>query len=266
MSKNDIAAPGKPSRSTPRSKAQPRYVWLHQSLLNDIVSGKYPVGALLPTEAQLSATYGVSRHTVREATRKLVDTGMIARYPSIGTVVTATKPGASQPSYVAGLGSVNDLLAYTGQTRLEVFGETVAVTDEAMAESMQCELGSKWVVFHTNRCLVDSGRVISYTRVLIRPEFEKIKEKLHGNHPSIYQMLQDDYGQEIHRIRQQIEATLMPENALFQIGLESGSPALRMLRAYFDPQDRLLTASENFYIADRFKLQTDWERGKNPEF
>jgi DNA-binding GntR family transcriptional regulator len=49
---------------------------------------------------------------------------------------------------------------------------------------------------------------------------------------------------------------------LFQLGLESGSPALRMLRAYVDPQDRLLTVSENFYIADRFKLQTEWERGE----
>lgn len=256
--------PAKPTRATPRSKTQPRYAWLHQSLLNDIVAGKYPVGSLLPTEAQLSATFGVSRHTVREATRRLVDTGMIVRYPSIGTVVTSAQPGAAQPSYIAGLGTMKDLLAYTDQTRLEVFGETLAVADDAMAESLRCEPGSKWLVFHTNRCLVESGRVISYTRVFIRPEFEGIKQKLHGNHPSIYKMLQDDYGQEIHRIRQQIEATLMPENALFQLGLESGSPALRMLRAYFDPQDRLLTVSENFYIADRFKLQTDWERGDEP--
>lgn len=264
MSKNDGKPLGKPTRATPRSKTQPRYAWLHQSLLDGITSGKYPVGSLLPTEAQLSATFGVSRHTVREATRRLVDTGMIVRYPSIGTVVMSAQPGATQPSYVAGLGSMKDLLAYTDQTRLEVFGETVAVADEAMAESLRCEAGSKWLVLHTNRCLVENGRVISYTRVYLRPEFERIKEKLHGNHPSIYKMLQDDYGQEIHRIRQQIEASLMPENALFQLGLDSGSPALRMLRAYFDPQDRLLTVSENFYVADRFKLQTEWERGEEP--
>lgn len=260
MPKQANPSPARPTRATPRSKAQPRYAWLHQSLLNDIVSGKYPVGALLPTEAQLSATYGVSRHTVREATRRLVDTGMIARYPSIGTVVTAARPGESAPSYVAGLGSTKDLLAYTDQTRLEVFGETVAVADDSMAEALRCEVGSKWVVLHTNRCLNDSGRVISYTRVYIRPEFQHIKQKLQGSHPSIYKMLQDDYDQEVHRIRQEIEATLMPENALIQLGLESGSPALRMIRAYFNPQDRLLAVSENFYIAERFKLQTEWER------
>ncbi len=177
MPKNDGTPLAKPTRATPRSKTQPRYAWLHQSLLNDIVSGTYPVGSLLPTEAQLSATFGVSRHTVREATRRLVDIGMIVRYPSIGTVVTSAQPGVARPSYVAGLGSMKDILAYTDQTRLEVFGETVAVADEAMAESLRCEAGSKWLVLHTNRCLVEDGRVISYTRVYLRPEFEKIKEK-----------------------------------------------------------------------------------------
>lgn len=257
-----VATSVRPTRATVRSKTQPRYVWLHQCLLNDITSGKYPVGALLPTEAQLSATFGVSRHTVREATRKLVDTGMIVRYPSIGTVVTAAQPGTSQPSYMAGLGSMKDIMAYTDQTRLVVFGETVAVADEALAESLRCEVGSKWVVLHTNRCLIESDRIISYTRVYLRPEFENIKHELHGNHPSIYKQLQDNYGQDIHKIRQQIESTLMPENALIQLGLDSGSPALRMFRAYFDPHDRLLTVSENFYIADRFKLLTEWVSGE----
>jgi len=31
-----------------------------------------------------------------------------------------------------------------------------------------------------------------------------------------------------------------------------------MMRAYYDPQDRLLVVSENYYIADRFKLRSDW--------
>ncbi|MEI2415444.1 GntR family transcriptional regulator [Orrella sp. JC864] len=261
MTRNPPGNAVRPTRATPRSKTQPRYAWLHQCLLNEIISGKYPVGSLLPTEAQLSATFGVSRHTVREATRKLVDTGMIVRYPSIGTVVTSAQPGAKLPSYVAGLGSMKDILAYTDQTRLELFGETVAVADEAMAESLRCEPGSKWVVLHANRCLVDNGRVISYSRVYLRPEFAAIKQRLRGNHPSIFKMLQEDYGQDIHRVRQQIEGALMPENALIQLGLEPGSPALRMLRAYFDPAERLLTVSENFYIADRFRLSTEWTKG-----
>ena len=58
-------------RATRKADAPPRYVWLHACLHNDINSGIYPVGTFLPTEEQLGKTYGVSRHTVREATRKL---------------------------------------------------------------------------------------------------------------------------------------------------------------------------------------------------
>ncbi len=98
---------------------QPRYAWLRERILKDITSGKYAVGSLLPPEKQLAETYGVSRHTVREATRKLADTGQISRQPGRGTVVCSVK----EPSpYVAGLGTAEDLVAYTSATRLEVLG------------------------------------------------------------------------------------------------------------------------------------------------
>lgn len=251
--------PIRPSRALQRGRVPPRYAWLHASLLGDIASGKYPVGSLLPTEAQLCEQYGVSRHTVREATRRLVDSGMIARYPSIGTVVKSAQP-AMQPSYVAGLGSMQDLMAYTDQTRLQAFGDAVVTADEAMVRDLRCEPGSRWVRLEANRCLIESGQVISYSRVYLRPEFGRIREQLHGNHPSILRLLQTDYGQEVHRIRQEIEPTLMPDEAVRQLGLQPGSPALRMLRAYFDPGDRLLAVSENFYVAGRFKLALDWTK------
>lgn len=261
MNPDQQKPPARPARRNARGRGLPRYMWLHQILFNDITSGKYPVGSLLPTEAQLSANFGVSRHTVREATRKLVDAGMIVRYPSIGTMVTAAQPQTAQPSFIAGLGSVQDIYAYTDKTRLEVFKQDIAVADEAMASAMRCEPGSKWIRLDANRRMVENDRVISYTRVYLRPEFEAITQHLHGNHPSFFKMLQEDYGQEIHRVRQQIEATLIPESALQQLGVEKGSPALLMLRAYYDPQERLLIVSENYYIADRFKLQTDWTHG-----
>ncbi len=257
-------APAKAGRESARGgRSLPRYMWLYQILYNGISAGTYPLGSLLPTEAQLSAEYGVSRHTVREATRRLVDAGMIVRYPSIGTVVTATHPQNSQPSFVAGLGSLQDIFSYTSQTRLEVFDQHLTTVDRAMAETMQCEPGSKWLRLDARRLLVENDRVLSYTRTYLRPEFEGIVARLRGKHPSFFQMLRDDYGQDVRRVHQQIEATLMPEVAQQELGIEEGSPALLMLRAYYDPHNRLLVVSENYYIADRFKLQSDWTLGED---
>ena len=246
-----------------KANAPPRYVWLHQCLLTDISSGKYPVGSLLPTEEQLGKIYGVSRHTVREATRKLVDSGLISRHPSIGTVVRASKPAAP---YVSALGSLKELMDYTNTTRLEVLGETRIKADELMARDLRCEVGSEWIELQTKRHLAGQDAPISFTKVYLRPEFAGIKAQLHGDHISIYAMLHKLYAQEVESVLQQIEATLMPAEAAKLLHLKAGSPALRMLRCYFDKSGRMLSASINLYIADRFQLVTSWNKASPASF
>ena len=240
--------------------AMPRYAWLQQSLLTDIASGKYPVGSLLPTEDQLGKIYGVSRHTVREATRKLVDSGLIVRRPGIGTVVRAAR--APQP-YVAALGSLKELMDYTSTTRLEVLGQSLVTADEAMARDLRCEPGSQWLELQTRRHLAGQDAPISFTRVYLRPEFAGVREHLHGDHPSIYELLRTLYHQQVDSVLQQIEATSMPAAAAKLLKLKAGSPALRMLRCYFDRAGRLLTASANLYVADRFQLVTSWSQSSS---
>ncbi|GAA4342956.1 GntR family transcriptional regulator [Pigmentiphaga soli] len=252
--------PERENRPAKERKLLPRYAWLHQCLLQDIGSGKYAVGSLLPTEAELSKAYGVSRHTVREATRRLVDSGMIRRQPSTGTVVTAARPTWPSPSYAAALGTMQEFMAFTERTRLEVFDEEVITLDEGEAGRLRCEVGSRWLLWHANRRLVEEDKIITYTRAMVRPEFESIKDRLHGNHPSMYRMLQEQFGQEVYKVEQEIESVLMPAVAVAQLGLDEGSPALRIVRAYRDRHDRLLTLSDNYYIANRFRLLTAWTK------
>lgn len=52
-----------------------------------IIGGFYPVGALLPKEGELTAEYGVSRTSVREAMRVLAAKGLVDIRQSIGTRV-----------------------------------------------------------------------------------------------------------------------------------------------------------------------------------
>ena len=248
-------------RASRAAAASPRYVWLHDCLLNDIKSGKYLVGSLLPTEAQLGKAYGVSRHTVREATRKLVDSGLISRRPSIGTVVLAAKPAGP---YVAALGSLKELMDYTNTTRLELLGQARIKADAKLAHELHCDIGSPWLALQTKRHLAGQDAPISLTTVYLRPEFEGITAHLHGDHPSIYALLDTLYGQKVTSVMQQIEATLMPADAAIMLHLPAGSPALCMLRCYFDAGEQLLTASVNLYVADRFRLVTSWYSNTPP--
>ncbi|WP_028478166.1 FadR/GntR family transcriptional regulator [Nocardia sp. CNY236] len=61
-----------------------------EQLRAEIRSGRWPVGARIPTEPELTELTGTGRNTVREAVQALVHTGMLERRQGSGTYVIAT--------------------------------------------------------------------------------------------------------------------------------------------------------------------------------
>lgn len=57
-----------------------------------IGSGEFPAGSWLPNESRLCARFAVSRVTVREAVRVLVEEGYVVRVHGVGTHVTPRPP------------------------------------------------------------------------------------------------------------------------------------------------------------------------------
>jgi DNA-binding GntR family transcriptional regulator len=249
------ASSGDASGRAPAKPGQPRYAWLRERILKDIGSGKYAVGSLLPSEVQLAKTYGVSRHTVREATRTLVGSGQISPQPGHGTRVCSV---IEPRPYVAGLGTAEDLIAYTNATRLEVLRSGHVVADAALAQALCGEEGSRWVEVEAFRHAIEGVAPISFSRVYLRPEFADIVTRLRGRHMSIYLMLEQHHQQKIHTVHQQIEAMLMPARAAKLLGVAARSPALHMRRIYLDASDRVLVVSANLYAAERFRLENRW--------
>ncbi|RYG99361.1 MAG: GntR family transcriptional regulator, partial [Alphaproteobacteria bacterium] len=64
----------------------PLYAQVAGTLKEEIVSGAWPVGSLLPTEDELCARFSVSRYTVREALRRLREDGLVSSRQGAGTV------------------------------------------------------------------------------------------------------------------------------------------------------------------------------------
>jgi GntR family transcriptional repressor for pyruvate dehydrogenase complex len=65
------------------------------TLQKDIFNGVYPIGSRIPSERTLSATYGVSRITVRDAVRNLTQLWLLNKKPKSGTYVNNYKSEAS---------------------------------------------------------------------------------------------------------------------------------------------------------------------------
>lgn len=64
----------------------------HTFVINEIgvgiVSGHFAVGSILPSDAEMMASYGVSRTVLREALRTLEAKGMVEARPKVGTRVS----------------------------------------------------------------------------------------------------------------------------------------------------------------------------------
>ncbi len=74
-----------------RSSPIPLYHQLKQLLAAKIQAGDWKAGDLIPAEAELQATYALSRTTVRLALRELEVDGTLSRYRGRGTFVSKPK-------------------------------------------------------------------------------------------------------------------------------------------------------------------------------
>lgn len=79
-----------------RHKVTPRYYRIYEELHNQIASGQYPAGQKMPSETELCRIYGVSRGTIREAVKMLMQEGLLKREQGRGTFVLDKKVKIAQ--------------------------------------------------------------------------------------------------------------------------------------------------------------------------
>jgi len=79
-----IAATGT-SAPAPSAAASAPYVRVKQHLKEGLAAGRWPPGALMPSEAELVGEFGVSRMTVNRALRELQAEGLVSRTQGVGT-------------------------------------------------------------------------------------------------------------------------------------------------------------------------------------
>ncbi len=228
---------------------------LADALRRDIRRGRYAVGELLPPELALCERYGVSRHTAREAIRRLVDLGLISRRAGIGTRVRA-RP--AQGRFLASLSSISELFEYTQRTRLTLVGSKMLVADAALAAMLRCKRGSRWLRLEACRTPIGKRSPITYMEIYVLPSHAAIRSRLEEGGTWIYGLLEELSGERIVEVQQDIGALALPERAAKLLGVRAGAPALHVLRSYYAANERLLSASVNLYPENRFHISTRW--------
>lgn len=93
-----------------------KYEFVANSLSEDIGTGKYPGGTLLPTEEQLTKIYGVSRQTVRKALSILEEKDIIGKRQGSGSTVKIRNPAVRSRKVSVIVTYIDDYI-FPGQLR-----------------------------------------------------------------------------------------------------------------------------------------------------
>jgi GntR family transcriptional regulator len=236
--------------------SQPRYQQVAEDLRSKIRSGSYAVGALLPTETDLCEAYNVSRYTVREALRALLNDGLISRRQGSGTVVQQANPPRR---FEQSIRSVGDLLQYATDSsfRFTVDGDVTA--DSSLAALLNCTVGAHWLMLHGVRSMPGMTRPVCLTEVYVAPQFADATRRLEQGHGPLFLQLEQVYGVHVERITQTFQAVALSAGQARRLGADAGAPALRIVRTYFDSNGSPIEISVSHHAGDLFTYSMQLE-------
>jgi GntR family transcriptional regulator len=241
-----------PATASANDDSQPRYLRIAGDLKQAIAQGRYPVGARLPTEAELCEQFGISRFTAREAVRVLSVAGLVTRRQRVGTVVIARPDDAR---YTHDTSSVRGLLQYAQDTELRFVYIGRLVLGKAQARQLEAAPGAEWIYALGLRTVPGQARPICVTRLFLNPLLKGIEARLRGRKGAVYALIESEYGIGIERVDQELLAVLLDADDAANLGASAGAPALKVLRRYYDARGRLLELTENVHPSDRFSYR-----------
>lgn len=234
----------------------------HKRLSDDLRAAikerRFGVEGRVPTEAELARTYRVSRHTVRRALQDLVSEGVVYRVQGRGTFATAL---SGHGHYVRSVGSLEDLLAWTG-ARFELV-EPMRLTKDAEAAT-RLQLSSSAVASLTMLRLYEA-KVFGVTRVCLSPELGQrlieagsMPEKGSG---TVVSRLEELIPRKIAGVIQDMDAVGAPSGIAGLIDCRPGEAILRAERTFFDSDDKIVEWSITHYHPQRYRHHLEL-RGK----
>lgn len=238
---------------------QPLYARIADQLAQDIASGRYAVGTVLPAEPDLAVMLHVSRSTVRAALSSLESQKLVSRKKNAGTRVESKKP---LTGYGANLSSLPDLIQWAQECARAVQRTEKVVMDKALAKELGCEAGSKWLLVQSLRFeAADSKEAVSLTDAYIEARFASILPTIKKRPSALMsELLEESFGLDLATVEQQVKGWKLTADQAKALKAPEDAAALKVLRRYLtrDGEPVLLTVS--IHPADRFSINTTLTR------
>lgn len=238
---------------------QPLYARIADQLSQDIASGRYPVGTVLPTEPDLAAMLKVSRSTVRAALSSLENRKLVSRKKNAGTRVESDKP---QTGYGANLSSLPDLIQWAQACARAVQHTEMVEMDQDTAKELGCAPHTHWLWVQSLR--LDPARhkgAVSLTDAYIDERFANLLPTIEQRPSALMSaLLEEVFGLDLATVEQEVQGWKLTAAQAKKLKTEKDSAALKVLRRYFTPDHQPVLVTVSIHPADRFSIKTTLTR------
>jgi GntR family transcriptional regulator len=231
------------------TEAVPLYYQLGSVLREKILSGQSPPGDRLPTEAELSDEYGVSRITVRQALSALEEEGLIRREAGRGTFVKEL------PKFTGDLkveGSLDDLIFMGQATSIQLLELRTVEATPQQAERLQLPLSS--TLTRCARLRFYHDEPLSYVVMLVPHEIGRQVRKPEWKRGSVLKAL-ERLGYVLRDADQTVTASLADATLARLLRTRIGSPLLSVDRLVRTREGRPLQLVHTFYRSDIYSVK-----------
>ena len=228
----------------------PLHIQVEELLRKLIALAKYKDGAFLPKEVELANRLGVSRNTIRQATNKLQQEGLLIRKKGVGTKAAKKKQLAT---------GLDHWYSFTQEMKgkgihvinLELKIEWV-LADKKLADFFNIPLKSK--VLKLSKLKGTAGDTIVYFESYFHPRIG-VNEKDEFEIP-LYSMLEKKYGVVVVRSAENISA-MLAKGIGKKLKISASEPVLFRERFVYDAGDRPIEYNGGYYRSDKFIYSID---------
>ncbi|WP_344650708.1 GntR family transcriptional regulator [Cryptosporangium japonicum] len=233
---------------TTKSATAPRYVAIAGELRDRITQERLAPHTLMPSERELSESYGVSRMTARHALSLLENEGYVYRRPPRGTFV-------AEPRVAFRIGSFSDEITRVGRRPAAVvlWAEEREPTPSARA-AFDLAPGETVHALHRLRTADDEPIALETTYFPSALTPGLLDQPLTG---SLWELLRRHYRIVPTHARATIQSIVIDDASCTRLAVRTASRGILLTRHTFDDAGRCLEFARDVYRADRASFEVE---------
>lgn len=222
-----------PEPAIRKSDPMPYYAQLAEILREQIGEGRWEPGELLPSEAQLCKTYGISRTAVRQALDELVTEGLVQKEKGRGTFVSQPKVAEFVVQELRGF--FEEMTQRGEEVHTDILDQRVVTAPPDVVPELQISMGDECVRLDRIRRIDHTPIVVVQTH-LPADRFGELADR-DMREASLYAILSDEYGVHPGGGRRRFEAVTADDGVADALDIPSGDPVLKLTAVNFDQHD-----------------------------